>query len=218
MLKSLAARLPSGMQVTLKRVHFQRQIRLNRFTADEPEYFQLHNYIKSGDTVIDVGANVGHYTRRMAELVGPSGHVVAIEPIRQTFEILLSNIGNQTQVYPVAAAASDRKGWLHMDIPEVGGVKNLYRSSVVPGGKHSVRSMTIDALELDSVALIKIDAEGHEMEVLKGAEQLIRRCKPVLIVETPPKGIAANWLETLDYSYTRAYNSPNLFARIIRAT
>lgn len=78
LLKQLAARLPHHWQTELKRIHFRRQIKTGSFSTDEPEYEILHSLINPGDWVIDVGANVGHYTKRFSELVGAHGERVSI--------------------------------------------------------------------------------------------------------------------------------------------
>ena len=79
LLKQIAARLPHRWQTELKRIYFRRQISKGTFgtdTTDVPEYKILHTLITSGDWVIDIGANVGYYTKRFSELVGPHGRVI----------------------------------------------------------------------------------------------------------------------------------------------
>ena len=90
-LKRFAAMLPNSWQHELRRRHFQRQIRLGRFHTDEKEYALLDTLLGEGDWALDIGANVGHYTMRMAELVGPSGRVIALEPVPDTFSLLAAN-------------------------------------------------------------------------------------------------------------------------------
>ena len=70
LLKRVAAHLPARWQTELKRVHFGRQITQGNFFTSEPEYKLLPELISPGDWVIDIGANVGHYTKRLSELVG----------------------------------------------------------------------------------------------------------------------------------------------------
>ena len=86
--KSAAAKLPTRWQRELRRVHFSRQIARGKFRSEEPEYFLLSSLLKKGEWAIDIGANVGHYTARFSELVGPEGRVIAFEPVPETFAIL----------------------------------------------------------------------------------------------------------------------------------
>jgi FkbM family methyltransferase len=92
-LKSIAARLPESWQAELKRLYFGRQIARGTFVATEHEFARLPELLAPGDWAIDVGANVGHHTKRMSDLVGPSGRVLAFEPVPATFELLAANVG-----------------------------------------------------------------------------------------------------------------------------
>ena len=68
LLKRLAAHLPADWQWNMRRRRYARQIRNNTFRTLEPEYDRLANWLHPGDWVIDIGANIGHYTKRMSEL------------------------------------------------------------------------------------------------------------------------------------------------------
>ena len=91
-LKSLIARLPSSLQQVVRQAHFRRAIRTGQFSADEPEYQLLPTLVSPGDWVLDIGANVGHYTLELARLVGPQGRVIAFEPVPETFSVLAANV------------------------------------------------------------------------------------------------------------------------------
>jgi FkbM family methyltransferase len=218
MIRALAARLPKTWQGELKRWKFWREIRRGSFGVEavaplEPEYGRIAEWLRPGGCAIDVGANVAHYTRAFAEAVGPSGRVLAFEPIPQTFELLAGNCRELRNVTLINAAASDAFGFLRMDVPKWEGQAqdNFYRASITASGAYQVMAMTLDSLALPSVDLIKIDAEGHELSVLKGAEALIRRCRPVLIVEMPNAETSA-FLRGLGYALTQTDGSPNVVA------
>lgn len=68
------------------------QIRRNSFKTTEIEYSLLDKWIRPGDWVLDIGANVGHYSLKFSELVGESGHVLLFEPVLSTVDLLASNI------------------------------------------------------------------------------------------------------------------------------
>lgn len=187
-LKRFAARLPKRWQQTLKRVHFGRQIRRHAFRTMEPEYDLLDALISPGDWVVDVGANVGHYTVRFSRLVGDQGRVVAFEPVPETFELLAANVAMlpARNVTLVNAAASDAAGLAGMTIPvSPAGLDDNYMAELgAVGAGLRVLCVTIDGLALPhAVRLVKIDAEGHELPVLKGMAGLLRRDSPVIIVE-----------------------------------
>src|SRR5690242_12400010 len=92
LLKRIASSLPKRTQQELKRANFRRQIHAKKFLTSEPEFIRLGTWINPGDWVWDIGANVGHYTIRMAELAGHHGRVFAFEPVPETFELLAANV------------------------------------------------------------------------------------------------------------------------------
>ncbi len=89
---SIAAKLPMRLQQRMKRIHFAYQIKRDRFSADEPEFDLSQDLISGGDWVVDIGANIGHYTLLFSKLVGPTGRVIAFEPMPETFELLCANV------------------------------------------------------------------------------------------------------------------------------
>jgi FkbM family methyltransferase len=204
MLSAVLNRLPQVIRSPLKRLRYKSQIRSGSFVSPEPEFRVLSNYLRPGEWAIDVGANVGHYTLRMAEIVGDAGRVIAFEPIPDTFKLLCANVrkGNVTFINAAASASSSMA---NMSVPH----GNAYRAAI-GSGNIRVLCLCIDELNLPArVALLKVDAEGHDAEVLKGAERTILRDRPVLIVES---GGAEGWLGERGYRCTRLEGSPNLIA------
>src|SRR3989442_13286025 len=91
LLKRIAARLPQSLQHELRRLFFRNQIRGRRFVTDEKEYGLLQSFLGPGDWALDIGANVGHYTMRMSELVGAAGRAIAFEPGPSPFSLLAAH-------------------------------------------------------------------------------------------------------------------------------
>jgi len=87
MLTKIAGLLPASVKLELRRLNYRRQIKNGVFRSPEIEFDRLGELISHGDWVIDVGANVGHYTRRFSELCG-NGRVIAFEPHPLTFSLL----------------------------------------------------------------------------------------------------------------------------------
>lgn len=214
-MKRIVARLPERWQTELKRIHFARQIKRGTFVTDEPEYAMLDQFISDGDWVIDIGANVGHYTKRFSELVGPKGRVIAIEPVPTTFSLLSANA--QMFKYPnvtlINAAVSNELGILGISIPKLPtGLLNYYMARLVPAEESALPVMTLslDALCFEKrIGLVKIDAEGHEALVLSGMHRLIDRFHPVLIVETGSEEIIED-LSSRGYHSEHLRKSPNV--------
>ncbi|MCM8769114.1 MAG: FkbM family methyltransferase [Candidatus Omnitrophica bacterium] len=222
LLRRVAALLPEAWQYEMKRFFYKYQIRRSIFTSEEPEYSILSTIIASGDWVIDVGANVGHYTKRLSELVGPHGRVLAIEPVPDTFALLAANVQLFTfrNVTLINAAASDRSGVVGMAIPTAStGLKNFYQARIA-AEELCFRNLKVMTIRIDSLAipgrvtLAKIDVEGHESAVLRGMERLLRRDLPTLIIETNSRQVV-EWLTGFGYGCERIKQSPNMIFRPI---
>ena len=216
----LVARTPIRFQEELKRLYFGRQIRRGKFVTTEPEYKGLNTLVSGGDWVIDVGANVGHYTVKLSELVGTSGRVISFEPIPTTFTHISENVLHceNSNITLIDAAASDNTSLVGMSIPDFSsGRRNYYRASIAQKFSEtdaSVMSFSIDNLQLDHrISLIKIDAEGHEPAVLRGAMNLLERDRPILIVEAVTSESREQLLQ-LGYREKNYPDSPNSVFRI----
>lgn len=214
-LKQLAAKLPARVQYELKRVFFGRQIANNKFVTDEPEFGALDKYVSRGDWVIDIGANIGHYTCQLSNIVGPNGRVIAFEPILTTFALLAANVQRleYSNVTLINAAASDETTVTGMSMPIfASGLENFYRASISDERNETdlnILAMPVDNLNLQNkVGFIKIDAEGHEPSVVRGLHKLLERDKPRIVIETVTDEIHT-YLIQLGYKDMRLADSPN---------
>ncbi len=143
--------------------------------------------LRPGDTVLDIGANLGLVSLLAAGMVGPTGQVHAFEPqpalARRFRRSLAANGYRHVEVHPVALGRED--GTLTLDIPaDNRGAASLVRSR---GGRRvdvPVRdaSALFDALDLGPVRLVKIDVEGFEAEVLGGARRYFAAHPPDALV------------------------------------
>lgn len=216
-MKRIAGRLSPRMQNELKRKQFAHEIRRGRFFTDEQEYEMLDDWLGPGDWALDVGANIGHYTARMSALVGPNGRVIAFEPVPETFELLAANVALQPNrnVSLINAAASDSTGVVGMQIPKFDtGLDNYYMAHLSDdGGDVNIMTMPVDGLDLPhTVKFVKIDAEGHELPVLKGMRALLERDRPVIVLEDNSTELAS-YLEALGYASERRPGSSNRIFR-----
>ena len=215
LVKRIAATLPPLWQNELKRIHFRRQMRRGTFVTPEPEYAILPTLITAGDWVIDVGANVGHYTKRFSELVGPTGRVIAFEPVPETFALLAANLQvlPKTNVTLINAAVSDKTNLIGMSVPAFDtGLRNFYQAHLSDAADSDLRVLTLCLNSLDlahKITLVKIDAEGHEAGVLRGMHQILLRDKPTLIVETCSREIEDS-MERIGYTLEKLAGSPNV--------
>lgn len=146
---------------------------------DEPDIrFVAEKFIRPGDCVIDVGANVGLTARAFARAVGPHGQVVAIEPERSNFSFLCANTLRYPCVQSYRLAFSSSPEVRQLCLNPVSGTGNSFFGDN-EGAVQSVKCLTFDSFcaEEDIVKIdwIKIDVEGAELEVLGGMDVALKR-------------------------------------------
>jgi FkbM family methyltransferase len=215
-IRKIVAALPDHFQFGIESHLRCWQVRTGRFTPGEPEYDLLPELVSAGDWVLDIGANIGHYTVELARLVGPMGRVVSMEPMTRPFAQLTRLVvrAGLHNVTLINAAASDTGGLAMMEVPSTrDGLALFYRARLTGAEGLNVMTFRVDDLPLgDSVSLVKIDVEGHEVPVLNGMRHLISRCRPVLIVENSSPKIQ-EVLTTMGYGHEKLRGSPNLLFR-----
>lgn len=149
----------------------------------------MQRYLRPGDTFLDIGANVGVYTLLAAALVGASGAVHAFEPGSATAARLRENIdlNGLRQVTVHQLALSDQDGSALLDDGRDDCVASLvpHGGGASAAGQVTVRCATLDALMPDSqAAMAKLDVEGAEPLIIRGARGLLSRgIPPVMQIE-----------------------------------
>lgn len=174
----------------------------------ESEMELLGAILRPGAVVFDVGANIGAHTLFFARTVGAGGTVVAFEPQRQVFQTLCANVAlnNQGNVMTFHAAVGAEQGMTKVPHPDYAQDGNFGGVSVDPGAAgEPVQVMRIDQVGAPAVHLLKIDVEGMELEVLKGAAATISRHRPALYVENDRKDRSPALLEYIAGLDYRAY-------------
>jgi FkbM family methyltransferase len=144
--------------------------------------------VKPGMTVVEVGANIGAHSVALARACAP-GPLYLFEPQQRVFQILCANLAlndiRNAIAYP--EACSDRPGFVVVPPLDYGAQGNFGGIAVQPEGAGrlglKVRATPLDSLELAACHLIKIDAEGFEPQVLRGAAEMIAKFRPLLYVE-----------------------------------
>ena len=158
----------------------------HRPKSAEQELDVLDKIVPRQAVTVDVGANCGLYTRKLARL---SRKVYAFEPSHKMAEVLRRSSATNVNVREIAL--SDQIGEAELFIPKdngrlVYGLASLEARSMAPG--HQVTSARVPMAKLDAivhedVAFVKIDVEGHELNVLNGAIELLENSQPVFLVE-----------------------------------
>jgi len=153
--------------------------------------------VEPGDCCIDVGANVGVHSVRLAKLAGPAGEVIAIEPDERLARRAERNarLNGLANLRVVQAAASDRAGRHVRLYRAAASDSNRARASVLPHSYLTGQSEQVPAVMVDDccdgpISLIKIDVEGYETAVVVGAAGTIDAHAPSVIFEYAPELLA----------------------------
>ena len=162
--------------------------------------------LRPGDTVVDVGANVGFLTRAFASFVGKSGRVWAFEPDPTTFQCLLYNTQALPQVSASQVAMSDRIGDMTFYLHPTSGMSNSLVNAWHGSSGSTVTTSTLDAWmtrsALAPVRLIKIDVEGAELLVLHGMQETLRApSSPQVIFEFCPNNLGSSMVENRIFDF-----------------
>jgi FkbM family methyltransferase len=172
-------------------------------------------YIPVGGVVADAGSYIGDHTFSYLQKVGPTGQVLAFEPNPEAFQCLKLNC---PEAICFQVALSDREGIGEL-IPAAD--CNYGTARVVPtdgftSKEFDVALMPLDALMLRRLQFCKIDTEGSELRVLKGAAETIKQHRPVLLVEVNQsalEGMGTSPAELLDFIKDLGYSTQNIYPR-----
>ena len=165
------------------------------FGSWEKHFAELFSYlVRPGDRCVDAGANVGVHTIRLARLVGRGGEVIAFEPDPEVVQRARRNVSlnDLANVHVIGAAASEQAGEMRLFRPNPWDTNraraSLTRHRYLTGPTVMVPVTTIDAICAGApVALIKIDVEGHEAAVVRGAADTIARHAPSIVFACDPR-------------------------------
>ncbi len=148
-----------------------------------------------GVVVLDIGANIGTYALGWAHRMHEWGGILAIEAQERIFYALAGNIAinNCFNVQAIWAAVTEKSGSMIIPVLDpceqanFGGLsltgKVLDDMNYESIGEAKVQAIAIDDLRLQRLDFMKIDVQGMEPEVLKGAKETISRCRPIIIIE-----------------------------------
>lgn len=174
------ARLPDDVRVLLRNgttdIDILKEIHLENM-------YEKNYHPKVGDVVFDVGSHVGIFTLKASRLVGPTGLVFAFEPEPENFILLKRSVAlnKATNVRIFREAVSSRSAMLQLHIHPIYSGMHSVQYGVDRTAKISVPSVTLDQVirkyDIQEVNLLKLDVEGHELEVLRGADRFLNICK-----------------------------------------
>ena len=160
--------------------------RIFRKVGFEPEIALLPGLCDPKKASLDIGANIGVFTWH---LLKHSRSILAFEPNPHLCNLLLRTFGSSIDIHQIAL--SNRRGTSKLSFPgnshALGSLQTLRDHLPGTGGNRltnfTVKTRPLDDLDMPPVGFIKIDVEGHELNVLKGAQRTILRNRPTLLIE-----------------------------------
>jgi len=166
----------------------------------EPEALELFSkYAVPGSTALDIGAHIGSLTLPLARSVRPDGMVYAFEPQKKIYRELVKNLelNNVKNAVPLRFAV----GAQHLVI-EMTPTQGRDGTMQVGAGGDKAEMRSIDSFVFSNVSMMKIDVEGYELPVLKGAKRTIQKWHPAILIEIPgfyhSKTLPPNQKEQID--------------------
>lgn len=176
-------------------------IACGEFSEHEVELFR--SIVESGDVVLDIGANIGAHTVPLAQMVGLTGRVIAFEPQADQFHLLCANVAlnHLWNVQTQRMALGERAG--SIPVPRLDpNSRNNFGGLSLGGAGDPVAVLALDSVPMPRLDFLKIDVEGMELSVLKGARNTIEQHSPVLYVEADrpqQRGPLFDFLHKMEY-------------------
>lgn len=155
----------------------------------EDEIGFLRKLIRRGNEAIDVGANYGVYTLSMAKAVGPEGKVWAFEPASSTAAFLAQGVAANGFEHVVleSCALSSQRGSAQLSLNDSSELNSLMRSGQAETASEIVRMETLDncmrQYAWKNIGFLKIDAEGEEINIVKGGREFLSAMSPLILYE-----------------------------------
>lgn len=183
------------------------------FGFKDPGLDRLFSLCQSNATVLDVGSNIG-WTLLNLSRRSIHGKAIGFEPDPVNFELCKTNLDrNQFQnvvVYPIGLGESTRKALIETRSADNRGGNRVAPSSDAKGAEIEILKMDdfLSSAGISAVNLIKIDVEGYELKVLRGAEKTLRSCNPILFIEIDENNLrdqGDSAIELMKFLYSVGY-------------
>lgn len=181
---------------------------------DACELKLIGSIVKPGFNILDIGANIGFYTKVFSELVGNEGNVHAFEPETLNFNYLKQNVQSKTNVKIVNKAVSDKTGPIKIYLSKMLNVDHRTYPVDDYADVIEINAITIDdyltLINSPVVDFIKMDIQGFEMSALKGMEKTLANNPDLkIITELWPYGLkkaGSSAIEILDFANSKKFN------------
>jgi len=170
----------------------------------------IRENVQAGDTVVDVGANIGQHTLFMSKFVGETGSVYAFEPLKSNTDSIQKSLklNNSQNVKVETMAVGEKDTEVKMYVPETSNDRSSRELvGIVVENFEKVKMTKLDTYFKDKkIDFIKIDTEGFESEVVSGASKMIAEHQPKILLEYAPKFYEGRKLDSNDLLRTLIEN------------
>src|SRR5262245_45015353 len=170
----------------------------------------VRSFLAPGMNVVDVGANIGYYTLMFAQVVGPEGRIIAIEPSPENLPELRLNVERNklrnVEIIPKAVGNAQKGVGLR------GGINSgVLRDDTAPA--YSVEQDLIDNIITEPINFMKLDVEGYEGFALEGAQRVLSKYRPIVFVEIHPVELKqCGWgVSPIVNRLSRIYNNVRMY-------
>jgi FkbM family methyltransferase len=220
--RAIVAVLPESALHRVKKAYYAYLLRHTPDSWEERDTVAVKYLVGPGDSVIDIGASIGGYTRFLSGIVGPSGHVYSFEPNPPIYDFLSHNVKELKleNVELFSSALSDKKGTASIAIPRYRWGSECHYDATLEAkrARPDCRQVDVTVNTLDSffakrpekIAFVKCDVNYHELACLRGGLETLRRFKPAMLIEILPDpdkagGPAAQVFELLEENGYEGY-------------
>jgi FkbM family methyltransferase len=220
--RAMVAVLPESALHRVKKIYYAYLLSHLPEDWQERDTALVKHLVGTGDSVIDIGASIGGYTKFLSDLVGPTGRVFSFEPNPPIYGYLAHNVrklklGN---VELFDSALSDKKGTASIAIPRYRWGSECHYDATLEDrrARPDCRRFEVTVSTLDSffadrpekISFVKCDVNYHELACLGGGLQTLRRSKPAILIEIlpdpdKPGGPAAQVFELLEQNGYEGY-------------
>lgn len=185
--------LEGYLRVVSRMFFLWQRLGIGRYAPATEYVYHLPQLVHAGDTCIDIGANLGYYTRTLSHLAGPAGHVYAVEPMPPVLAVLRRNVRRcrNVEILPYALGEEEKTITMANDSARETGYLGTGRNFVNDAGAAADVECTAPMRRgselfggLPRLDFIKCDIEGYELHVMCEIRPLLERFRPTVLIET----------------------------------
>ncbi len=202
--------LPLYLRVVSGALFWSLRFGVGRYSRATEYIFHLSKLISRGGVAIDIGANLGYYTRPLSRIVGSEGRVYAVEPVPLIFSVLRRNVSGCDNVELLNVALGAEEQHIKMSNSSVGECGYFGTGQTGVGEGRGDGAIEFEAMmcrgsrlfdSLERIDLIKCDIEGYEGVVIPEMMQIIERHHPVVLLESggETRGVLIELLQGVGY-------------------